>query len=69
MTAQEKQTFLDEFLPKYLAGGFGSMPKSEIDLLIFHLLGVERESRPRIMLPGGSSAKSTVLRFPGAWEF
>jgi len=35
MTPQEKQKFLDEFLPKYLASGFGSMPKSEIDLLIF----------------------------------
>lgn len=38
MTPQEKQAFLDDFLPKYLASGFGSMPKSEIDLLIFHLL-------------------------------
>ena len=38
MTPEEKQTFLDEFLPKYLASGFGSMPKSEVDLLIFHLL-------------------------------
>lgn len=38
MTPQEKQTFFDDFLPKYLASGFGSMPKSEIDLLIFHLL-------------------------------
>ncbi|MFN3881515.1 MAG: hypothetical protein ACK4L8_08825 [Nitrincola lacisaponensis] len=45
MTPQEKQTFLDEFLPKYLASGFGSMPKSEIDLLIFHLLTHTSEYR------------------------
>ena len=45
MTPQEKQKFLDEFQPKYLASGFGSMPKSEIDLLIFHLLTHTREYR------------------------
>ena len=38
MTPEEKQTLSDEFIPRYLAHGFGSMPKSEIDLLIFHLL-------------------------------
>ena len=45
MTPQEKQAFADDFLPKYLANGFGSMPKSEIDLLIFHLLTHTSEYR------------------------
>ena len=45
MTPQEKQAFADDFLAKYLASGFGSMPKSEIDLLIFHLLTHTSEYR------------------------
>jgi hypothetical protein len=38
MTTVEHQRFAEVFLDKYLAFGFGSMPKSEIDLLVFHLL-------------------------------
>lgn len=45
MTPEEHQTFAEEFLPKYLAHGFGSMPKSEIDLLAFYLLSQTAEFR------------------------
>lgn len=45
MTDDEHQAFAAEFLPKYLANGFGSMPKSEIDLLAFHLLCQTAEYR------------------------
>ena len=38
MTPKEFQEFATQFLRKYLAGGFASMPKSEIDLLVFHYL-------------------------------
>lgn len=38
MNSQEHKEFSKYFIEKYLAYGFGSMPKSEIDLLVFHLL-------------------------------
>ena len=34
----EKATFADEFLARFLAYGFGSMPKKDMEILIFHLL-------------------------------
>jgi len=38
MNEQEKHEFAEQFVERYLAQGFGSLPKSEIDLLVFHLL-------------------------------
>jgi len=38
MNQKEKISFTEEFLKIYLANGLGSLPKSEIDLLVFHLL-------------------------------
>lgn len=38
MKAKEKQAFAEKFLETYLANGFASLPKTEIDLLVFHLL-------------------------------
>lgn len=38
MTPQELQNLAQIFVEKYLAQGFGSLPKSEIDLLVFYLI-------------------------------
>jgi len=38
LTNPQKQTFGSEFVNKYLSGGFGSMTKTEMDILIFHLI-------------------------------
>ncbi|MFT6435088.1 MAG: hypothetical protein ACJAVI_003139 [Candidatus Azotimanducaceae bacterium] len=38
MDEKEKLKFADTFVGVYLSQGFGSLPKSEIDLLVFHLL-------------------------------
>ncbi|GAB5501010.1 MAG: hypothetical protein PsegKO_33210 [Pseudohongiellaceae bacterium] len=38
MNQKEKQEFADKFIEVFLSQGFGSLPKSEIDLLVFHLL-------------------------------
>lgn len=38
MTPNEKQEFAERFLELYLAMGFGSLPKREIDLFVFHFL-------------------------------
>ncbi len=38
MNRSEKEKFAETFVEKYLTQGFGSLPKSEIDLLVFHLL-------------------------------
>lgn len=38
MNNNEKINFTDEFLSVYLSNGLGSLPKSEIDILVFHLL-------------------------------
>lgn len=38
MTQDQLENFGSEFLSKYLAGGFGSMTKTEMDTLVFHLL-------------------------------
>ena len=45
MTPQEKIAFADEFLALYLAMGFGSLPKREIDLFVFHALTQAAEHR------------------------
>ena len=34
----EKINFSEEFLTRFLSPGFGTMPKREIEILIFHLL-------------------------------
>ena len=34
----EKKRFSEEFLSRFLSPGFGTMPKREIEILIFHLL-------------------------------
>lgn len=38
LTQRENQDFGAFFVEQYLANGFGSLPKSEIDLIVFHLL-------------------------------
>ena len=38
MTPKEKQGFAEQFLELYLSMGFGSLPKREIDLFVFHYL-------------------------------
>ena len=38
LTPAEAKAFAEEFLRAYLAGGFGSMPKRELDVLAFHLI-------------------------------
>jgi DNA-binding CsgD family transcriptional regulator len=38
LTNPQKQNFGKEFVAKYLAGGFGAMTKTEMDILIFHLI-------------------------------
>jgi hypothetical protein len=38
LTEGQKKNFGQEFITKYLAGGFGAMTKSEMDILIYHLI-------------------------------
>lgn len=38
LTDAEKTAFTEEFLEKFLTYGFGTLPKREIEILIFHLL-------------------------------
>lgn len=45
MSPQEKQQFYDQFMRHYLAMGFGSLPKREIDLFVFHFLTHSSEYR------------------------
>lgn len=45
MNQTEKKNFAERFLELYLANGLGSLPKSEIDLYIFHLLTQTTEYR------------------------
>ncbi|HWU35409.1 MAG TPA: hypothetical protein VN023_09260 [Methylovorus sp.] len=45
MTPQEKIAFADDFLALYLSMGFGSLPKREIDLFVFHSLTKAAEHR------------------------
>jgi hypothetical protein len=47
MTPEEYTHFGETFIPRYLANGFGSMPKSEIDLIVFHLLTQTGEYRQK----------------------
>lgn len=59
MTPVEKQKFVDDFLSRYLALGFGGMPKAEIDLLIFHLLTGTSEYQNK-----SNYELSTLLQIP-----
>ena len=45
MNNDEKIYFVDKFLEVYLSNGLGSLPKSEIDTLVFHLLMSSTEFR------------------------
>jgi hypothetical protein len=38
VTPEEKQDFAEKFVELYLSMGFGSLPKREIDLFVFHFL-------------------------------
>jgi hypothetical protein len=38
LTEEQKIYFGQEFVTKYLAGGFGAMTKTEMDVLIYHLI-------------------------------
>lgn len=38
LTDSEKISFTEEFLSRFLAYGFGTLPKREIEILIFHIL-------------------------------
>ena len=59
MNQRERQEFAEKFLEVYLAQGFGSLPKSEIDLLVFHLL-----SRTRDFSDKSNYEISTSLKIP-----
>ena len=59
MTRAEKQRFAEEFLSRYLAHGFSSIPKSEIDLLVFHLLSETTDYREK-----SNYELATMLQIP-----
>lgn len=42
-TVQQQQEFCNFFIEKYLSNGFGAMTKSELDILIFHLLNTSAD--------------------------
>jgi len=43
LTKDQKENFGQEFVTKYLAGGFGAMTKSEMDILIYHLISESKD--------------------------
>lgn len=43
LTQADKCQFSDEFLARFLDGGFGTLPKREIEILVFHLISRTRE--------------------------
>lgn len=43
LSEKQYQIFGKQFIDKYLSNGFGAMPKSEIDILVFHLLSESDE--------------------------
>lgn len=43
LTDAQKQKFGNDFVERYLSHGFGSMTKSEIDILVFHLISEAEE--------------------------
>lgn len=61
MNQREKQEFAEKFTEVYLAQGFGSLPKSEIDLLVFHLLSKTRDFEGK-----ANYQVSTMLKIPEA---
>jgi hypothetical protein len=61
VTPKEQQVFAEGFISRYLASGFGSLPKSEIDLLVFHLLCEGKDYRGKSNYELGS-----LLRIPEA---
>lgn len=48
LTNPQKQNFGKEFVEKYLAGGFGAMTKTEMDILIFHLISESSDIRGKL---------------------
>jgi len=47
LTDKQYQKFGKQFIDKYLSNGFGAMPKSEIDILVFHLLSESEEIKDK----------------------
>lgn len=59
MNQREKQEFAEKFVELYLGRGFGSLPKSEIDLYVFYLLTKTREYADK-----SNYEISTLLKIP-----
>ena len=47
LTEEQNTNFGQEFITKYLAGGFGAMTKSEIDILIYHLISESEDIKDK----------------------
>jgi len=46
-TEEQKINFGEVFVKKYLSGGFGTMTKSEMDILIYHLISDSEDIRDK----------------------
>lgn len=47
LTEKQYQEFGKQFIDRYLSNGFGAMPKSEIDILVFHLLSESEDIKDK----------------------
>lgn len=47
LTEKQEKHFATEFVAKYLTGGFGTMTKSEMDILIFHLISESKDIKDK----------------------
>ena len=56
--------FEDEFLENYLQFGLGSMPKSDVDALVMHLLDKYGSSKFTSMANQSNQAVSELLKTP-----
>jgi len=43
LTNDQYKKFGEKFVKRFLAHGFGSMTKTEIDILVYHLLSEDKE--------------------------
>lgn len=61
MTKNEQQLFANKFVELFLANGFGSMTKHEIEILVFHLLHSTYDYRDK-----SNYELATLLKIPEA---
>jgi len=64
MTASPQDNFSNEFLKHYLKGGIGSMPKSDVDALVMHLLDQYAGEQGRPLGRVSNQIASERLRAP-----